>query len=68
VGEQLGIKSVSLISSCAHSIKKFRQTAMGMGIPVGHTLQLTEQSKVIGDVVKKFLEETVNICIVILTF
>lgn len=58
VGKQLGIKSVSLISSCSHSIKKFRQTAMEIGILVGRILQITEHSKIIGDVVKKFLEES----------
>lgn len=58
VGRQLGITSVSLISSCSHSIKKFRQTAMDMGVLVGRILQITKHSKVIGDVVKKFLEES----------
>jgi hypothetical protein len=61
LGKQLGIKSVSLISSCSHSIKKFKQTAVRMEITVGHVLQITEQSKVIGDVVMKFLEESVSI-------
>jgi hypothetical protein len=60
LGKQLGIKSLSLISSCSHSIKKFRQIAVEMEIPVGHILQITEQSKVIGDVVMKFLEESVS--------
>jgi len=61
MGKQLGVTSVSLISSCSHSIKKFGQTAMDMGILVGRILQLTKHSKVIGDVVKKFLEESVSI-------
>jgi hypothetical protein len=61
VGKKLGIKSVSLISSCSHSIKKFRQTAMEMGILVGRILKITEHSKVIGDFVKKFFEESVCI-------
>jgi hypothetical protein len=60
VGRQLGITSVSLISSCSHSIKKFRQTAMDMGVLVGRILHITKHSKVIGDVVKKFLEESVS--------
>lgn len=68
MGKKLGIKSVSLISSCSHSIKKFRQTAMEMGILVGRILQITEHSKVIGDVVKKFLEESVCIYSIIQTF
>jgi hypothetical protein len=61
LGKQLGIKSVSLISSCSHSIKKFRQTAVGMEMPLGRILHITDQSKVIGDVVKKFLDESVSI-------
>jgi hypothetical protein len=61
VGKKLGIKSASLISSCSHTIKKFRQTAMEMGILVGRILQIGEHSRVTGDVVKKFLEESVCI-------
>jgi hypothetical protein len=60
VGRQLGITSLSLISSCSHSIKKFRQTATDLGVLVGRILQVTKHSKVIGDVVKKFLEESVS--------
>jgi hypothetical protein len=60
VGRQLGITSVSLISSCSHSIKKFRQTAMDMDMLVGRVLHITKHSKVIGDIVKKFLEESVS--------
>jgi hypothetical protein len=60
VGRQLGITSLSLISSCSHSIKKFRQTATDLGVLVGRILQITKHSKVIGDVVKKFLEESVS--------
>ncbi|XP_069693056.1 metabotropic glutamate receptor 8-like [Periplaneta americana] len=58
VGKQLGIASISLISSCPHSIKKFRQTSMEMGILIGRLLKVTKHSKLIGDIVKKFLEES----------
>lgn len=61
MGKELGITSVNLISSCPHSIKKFGQTAMDMGIVVGRVLQITKHSSVIGDIVKKFLEELVSI-------
>ncbi|KDR13974.1 Metabotropic glutamate receptor 5 [Zootermopsis nevadensis] len=57
VGKELGITSINLISSCSHSIKKFGQIATEMGILVGRILQITKHSNVIGDIVKKFLEE-----------
>jgi len=60
VGRQLGITSLSLISSCSHSIKTFRRTATDLGVLVGRILQITKHSKVVGDVVKKFLEESVS--------
>ena len=60
VGRQLGITSLSLISSCSHSIKKFRQTATDLGVQVGRILQIAKHSKVVGDVVKKFLEDSVS--------
>jgi hypothetical protein len=60
VGRQLGISSLSLVSSCSHSIKKFRQTATELGVQVGRVLQIAKHSKVVGDVVKKFLEESVS--------
>jgi hypothetical protein len=60
VARQLGVTSVSLISSCPHSIKKFGQIAVDMGIPVGRILHISKHSKVIGEVAKKFLEESVS--------
>jgi hypothetical protein len=60
VGKQLGITSLSLISSCSHSIKKFRQTATDLGVLVGRVLHVAKHSKIIGDIVKKLLEESVS--------
>ncbi|CAG2056647.1 unnamed protein product [Timema podura] len=49
---------MSLISSCEHSIKKFGEAAMQNHIYIGRILEIPKHSRIIGDVVKKFLDES----------
>nr|CAD7398189.1 unnamed protein product [Timema cristinae] len=58
VGKNLGITAMSLISSCEHSIKKFGEAAMQHHIYIGRILEIPKHSRIIGDVVKKFLDES----------
>ncbi|KAJ9583137.1 hypothetical protein L9F63_022516 [Diploptera punctata] len=60
VAQQLRITRLSLISDCSHSIAKFKQIAKQMGIHSDRLLNLTKHSKNSGDMVKKFLEGSVN--------
>ncbi|XP_066995173.2 metabotropic glutamate receptor 5 [Anabrus simplex] len=60
VSKRLGAGTVSLISSCPHSIKKFEDTVAELGLYTGRILEISKDSKIVGEKVKRFLEESDN--------
>lgn len=58
LAEELGVTELSLVSSCKHSIKIFEKTAAQSGIEVKRILQIDRTSKLLGETVRKFVEDT----------
>lgn len=60
LGKALGVNSMSLVSSCPHSLNRFRHDLEARGMRLGRVLQVKKHTAILGDVVRKFLEESVR--------
>lgn len=58
LGKALGASSMSLVTSCPHTLGRFRHDVEARGMRMGRPLQVKKHSAVLGDVVRKFLEES----------
>ncbi|KAK3932494.1 Metabotropic glutamate receptor 3 [Frankliniella fusca] len=57
LGKALGVESISVVSSCPHSLARFKHDLEARDMRLGRVLQVKKHSAILGDVVRKFLEE-----------
>ncbi|KAE8750488.1 hypothetical protein FOCC_FOCC002782 [Frankliniella occidentalis] len=57
LGKALGVTSISVVSSCPHSLTRFRHDLEARDMRLGRVLQVKKHFAILGDVVRKFLEE-----------
>lgn len=60
LGHALGVSSMSVVSSCPHSLSRFKHDLEARGMRLARQLHAKKHLDVLGDVVRTFLEESVS--------
>lgn len=58
LGHALGVSSMSVVSSCPHSLGRFKHALDARGMRLARQLHVKKHLAVLGDVVRTFLEES----------